>query len=281
MAADSDQAASEAAIRKMVAGYTEAYNKHDAEALANYWSPDAVYLDRETGEEISGRDNIAKRFTSLFKDQPDSKTTVESDSIRFISPNVAVEQGVSTETSGKNEPDEVPYTAIYVRRDGQWLLDRVTDQAKEEAPSHYEQLKQLEWMIGSWVDQDDEDNTTIETICNWTKNKNFITRSYTVTVGDEIELSGMQIVGWDPSAKAIHSWTFDSDGGFAEAIWQQKGDRWFIPNHGVLADGRKATMTNVIKKIDDDSFTWKTIERTAGGEILPNVDEVVIVREQQ
>src|SRR5689334_11614762 len=76
MAADSDQAASEAAIRKMVAGYVEAYNKHDVEALANYWSPDAVYVDRETGDEVSGRDNIAKRFTALFKDEPDSKMTV-------------------------------------------------------------------------------------------------------------------------------------------------------------------------------------------------------------
>jgi len=280
LAADSDQAASEAAIRKMVAGYVEAFNKHDAAALANYWSPDAVYLDRDTGEEVSGRDNIAKRFATLFKDEPDSKMTVSTESIRFVSPNVAVEQGTSTETIGKNAPDEVPYTAIYVRRDGQWLLDRVTDQSKEEAPSHYEQLKPLEWMVGSWVDKDDDDNATIETVCNWTKNRNFLTRSYTVTVGDDVALSGMQIIGWDPSAKAIHSWTFDSDGGFSEAIWKQKGDRWYIPNHGVLADGRKATMTNIIKKIDDNSFTWQTIERTAGGEILPNIDEVLIVREQ-
>jgi hypothetical protein len=40
-------------------------------------------------------------------------------------------------------------------------------------------------------------------------------------------------------------------------------------------------MTNVIKKIDDNSFSWQTIERTAAGEILPNIDEVVIVRERE
>jgi hypothetical protein len=98
-------------------------------------------------------------------------------------------------------------------------------------------------------------------------------------VGDEIELSGMQIIGWDPEAKIFRSWTFDSDGGFAEATWENKKDRWYVRNHGILADGRKATMTNIIKKIDDNSFSWQTIERTAGGEILPNIDEVVIVRE--
>lgn len=280
-AAESDQSASEAAIGKMVAGYVEAFNKHDAQTLANYWSPDAVYIDRVTGEEVSGRDEIAKRFTALFKDQPDSKMTVNTESIRFVSPNVALEQGKSVETIGKNEPEEVPYTAVYVRRDGQWLLDRVTDLAKEEVPSHYEQLKVLEWMVGSWVDKDDDDNATIETVCNWTKNRNFLTRSYTITVGDEIELSGMQIVGWDPAAKTIRSWTFDSDGGFAEATWENKKDRWYVRNHGILVDGRKATMTNVIKKIDDNSFSWQTIERTAGGEILPNIDEVVIVRERE
>jgi uncharacterized protein (TIGR02246 family) len=281
LAADSDQAASEAAIRKMVAGYVEAFNKHDAQALANYWSPDAVYLDRVTGEEVSGRDNLAKRFTALFKNQADSKMTVNTESIRFVSPNVAVEQGTSTETTGKNPPEEIPYTAVYVKRDGQWLLDRVTDQGKEEAPSHYEQLKPLEWMVGRWVDKDDDDNATIATDCNWTKNQTFLTRSYTVTVGDETKLSGMQIIGWDPAAKRIRSWTFDSDGGFAEATWEKKGDRWYIRNHGVLADGRKGTMTNVIRKIDDNSFTWQTVERTAGGELLPNIDEVVIVRAQQ
>ena len=43
----SAQSADEAAIRKMAASYVEAFNKHDAE----HWSPDAVYLNRTTGEE--------------------------------------------------------------------------------------------------------------------------------------------------------------------------------------------------------------------------------------
>jgi uncharacterized protein (TIGR02246 family) len=272
--------ADEAAIRKMVAGYVEAFNKHDAEALSNYWSPDAVYLDRATGEEVVGRPEIVKRFTGLFKDQPDEKMTVNTQSIRFVSPNVAVEQGTSTETVGKGEPEEVPYTAVYIKRDGQWLLDRVTDQGKQEVPSHYEQLKPLEWMVGRWVDKDDADNATIETDCKWSKNQNFLVRSYAVSVGDQIDLSGMQVIGWDPAAKSIRSWTFDSDGGFAEATWERKGDRWYIRNKGVLADGRKATMTNVIKQLDDNSFTWQTVERTAGDELLPNIDEVVIQRQK-
>ena len=61
--------------------------------------------------------------------------------------------------------------------------------------------------------------------------------------------------------------------------WTLKKDHWFIQNKGVLADGRKASMVNVIKQVDQNSFTWQTVERTVGGELLPNIDEVLIARE--
>lgn len=272
-----EQSADEAAIRQADQAYVEAYNKHDAKALADAWSPEAVYLNRATGAEVVGRAAIAEQFAASFKDQPEAKLDLRVESIQFISPNVAVEHGVAKIMTPKAEPEEINYNAVFVRREGKWLLDRVTEKADESAPSHYEQLKPLEWMIGRWVDKDD--NVDITTECQWTKNRSFITRSFTVATGGQISMSGMQIIGWDPDAKTIRSWTFDSDGGFAEATWTYKKDRWFIRNQGVLADGRKASMVNIIKQVDENSFTWQTIERTAGGELLPNIDEVLIVRE--
>jgi uncharacterized protein (TIGR02246 family) len=269
--------AAEAEIRKADAAYVEAYNKHDAKALADAWSPEAVYLNRISGEEVVGRAAIAEEFAGLFKDRPEVTLDLSVESIQFLSPNVAVEQGTAKMLLPKAAPEEIDYSAVYVKRDGRWLLDRVTDRAKEETPSHYEQLKALEWMVGRWVDKDD--SVTIETECSWTKNRNFLTRSFTVEAEGRIDMSGMQFVGWDPATKTIRSWTFDSDGGFAEATWTRKGDRWFISNKGVLADGRRASMVNVIKPVDENTFTWQTIERTAGGELLPNINEVVIVRE--
>ncbi len=270
----------EVAIRKADEAYVQAFNKHDANALADAWSPEAVYLNRITGAEVVGRAAIAEQFAAYFTAQPDVKLDLSVESIQFVSPNVAIENGTGKTLLPKAEPEEIDYSAVYVRRDGRWLLDRITDKSKEAAPpSHYDQLKPLEWMIGRWVDKDDKDNASIETNCNWTKNRNFITRSFKVTVDDHIDMSGMQIVGWDPAAKTIRSWTFDSNGGFAEATWTHKGDRWFISNKGVLADGQRATMVNVIKQVDENSFTWQTVERTAGGELLPNIDEVLIVRE--
>ena len=272
-----EPAANEAAIRKADEAYVKAFNRHDAKALADAWSPEAVYLNRITGDEVVGRAAIAEEFTALFKDQPEVKLDLSVESIQFVSPNVAIEHGIAKTLTPKAEPEEEGYSAVFVRRDGQWLLDRVTDTAKEGAPSSYEHLKPLEWMIGHWVDKDDK--VDIETECKWTKKQSYITRSFTVAAEGQINLSGIQIIGWDPVIKTIRSWTFDSDGGYSEAVWTFKKDRWFIQNKGYLADGRKASMTNVIKQVDQNSFTWQTDDRTVGGELLPNINGVLIVRE--
>jgi hypothetical protein len=133
-------------------------------------------------------------------------------------------------------------------------------------------------MIGSWVDKDQDDNATIHTDCEWTKNRNFMTRSYAVVVGDKVNMSGMQIVGWDPIAKQIRSWVFDSNGGYSDGKWKHKGNRWIVQQTGVLADGGKTASTNIFTYVDKDSFTWQAIDRTVDGEMQPNVDEVLIVR---
>jgi uncharacterized protein (TIGR02246 family) len=268
----------DAAVRVVSAAYVEAFNKRDAVALADLWSPEAVYVNRISGEEFVGRAAIADQFKALFAAQPELKLTVDVESVRLLSPNVAVEQGTARLLEKDAEPDAVEYTAVYVKRDGKWLLDRETDEVTDEPPpSNYEQLKALEWLIGRWVDQDDV--VRVETECRWSKNENFLIRSFSVQAEGKIESSGMQVIGWDQADKRIRSWTFDSDGGFAEAVWTKRGEQWFIQNKGVLADGRRASMVNVLKPVDADSFTWETVERTAGDELLPNIDAVLIVRE--
>src|SRR5437868_8741177 len=77
-----NQAADEAAIRKAAASYAEAFNKHDAKAVADQWSPDAVYLNRTTGEEAVGREAIAQQFVDLFKEQPNVKLEVNVSSVQ-------------------------------------------------------------------------------------------------------------------------------------------------------------------------------------------------------
>lgn len=267
-----------AALRANVTAYVDAFNKRDAAAIAALWSPEAVYVNRITNEEVVGREKISEQFSSLFKVRPEMKLAIDVASIRLLSPNVAVEHGTARFLEKDKEPDSVDYVAVSVKRDGKWLLDRVTDELPDEPPpSNYEQLKSLEWLVGSWIDQDDD--VRIETTCNWSKNRNFLIRTFTVEADDADESSGLQVVGWDPAAKKIRSWTFDSDGGFADAVWTKRGEKWYIENKGVLADGRRASMVNVMQTVSPDSFTWQTIERTAGAELLPNIDPVLVVRQ--
>ncbi len=282
ISSSADQAADEAAIRKSDDAYVEAYNKHDAKALATLWSLEAVYVDPETGDEAVGREEIEKEFAETFEGLKDAKLEIDVQSIKFLSPNVAVESGTARTVRPKEEPDVSTYSALFVKHDGKWLLDRVTEEEPPAPPtpppSNYEHLKDLEWMVGSWIDDDEDDDATIQTDCNWAKNKNFMTRSFAVVIRDQVNMAGMQIIGWDPAAKQIRSWVFDSDGGFAEGKWTRKGNRWVIQQTGTLPDGSKSSAVNIIKQIDNDSFTWQTVQRSVNGDILPDVDEVTVAR---
>ena len=132
-------------------------------------------------------------------------------------------------------------------------------------------------MIGRWVDKDD--NVDIETDCQWTKNRSFITRSFTVASrAKSICPACRSSVGIRPPRPSGHGRSTPT-----AALPRPPGPARKVAgsfeNKGILADGRKASMVNVIKQVDQNSFTWQTIERTAGGELLPNVNEVLIVRE--
>ena len=271
------QAADEAAIRKAVESYVAAFNQGDAKALAALWSPDAVYTNRASGQQVVGRADIEKQFAALFAETKGAKLQATTESVRFVSPNVAVEEGTAKVSRPDQAAEESDYSAVYLKRDGQWLLDRVSEEEAPVVQTHYEQLKELEWMIGRWVDQDDD--ATIVTECNWTRNNNFITRSFTVQIRDRLNVAGMQIIGWDPAAKQIRSWVFDSDGGFGQATWKKKGDRWSVQQSGVLPDGRKSSAVTILHRLDDSTCTMQTVNRTADGELLPNIEEIKITKE--
>jgi uncharacterized protein (TIGR02246 family) len=269
----------EAAIHASGAAFLAAYNARDAKKLAALWSPEAVYVDPLTGEETVGRDEIEKVFADAFADNKDVKLSVEDVSLEFVSPNVAIVRGTAHVTRPGEEPDDSEFTSVRVKQGGQWLIDRVSEIEKEKPlPSNYEHLKELEWMIGTWHDDDPRPSIDIQTDCEWTKNKNFLTRSFAVTIGNQVNKSGMQMIGWDPVEKKIHSWTFDSDGGFAEGTWAHKGNKWFVQNLGTLPDGAKTSSTNIVTVVDENSFKWESVSREIDGQLQPNVDPVMVVR---
>ena len=279
-AKQNDNSQAEAAIRKLVDSYVEDFNAGDAKAVALHWASSAVYLSRTTGERVSGREDIQKQMEAMFADTPGLKLEVSVDSIRLLSDSVAVEDGTARFIEAGTPPTETTYTAIHIKENGKWKMDSVRETVIPSVVtlSNYKYLSELEWMIGQWID--DAGDSTIETKCEWTKNRNFITRSFKASIQGQIELEGTQVIGWDPSSGTIRSWMFDSDGGFGEGTWERNDNRWIVKLSQVLPDGGKGSSVNIFTYIDNDTFTWQSIGRQIDGEFVPNVEEVTVVRKK-
>jgi hypothetical protein len=143
-------------------------------------------------------------------------------------------------------------------------------------PSNYEHLQGLEWLIGKWVDKEDDSEVIMQG--KWDKNKNFLTQKFSVIIDGNLELEGFQIIGWDPIKKQIRSWVFDSDGGFGEGVWRKQGDKWIVESTQTLSEGKKGTSINIYSNIQPNSYTWESNGREVGGNILPNIEPVTVER---
>ena len=269
------RAKDEAAIRASVRSYVEAFNRGDAKRLAAHWSDDGEYIGPD-GTRIAGRTSIEAAFKDLFSTEDSPRLEVSKPQVKFVTDEVAIEEGIARVISPREAPTDSTYMAVHVKKEGKWKLHSVRETVLPSPPSHYGELQQLEWMIGSWVDESEA--AVVETVCQWTKNKNFITRTFKASVEGMDPLEGTQVIGWDPAAGSIRSWLFDSDGGFAEGFWSQDGNRWIVRTKQVLPDGRQASSVNVFTYRDQNTFTWQSTQRLVDGEELPNVEEFPVVR---
>ena len=269
---DDDTAQISAAIQS----YVTTFNARDAEKLVSHWSPDGVYTSRTTGEAVLEREAVAQEFEAMFADEKLPKLAVATESIEFISPNVALERGMATVTRAKDEVALSRYQVVYVKRDGSWLIDRVTEDEMAVESAHHENLKELAWLIGEWSDQ--ADGFRVEIACQWTKNKNFISRSYVVANEEEVQSSGLQIISWDAKENEIRSWLFDSDGGVVAGNWTKRDDRWIVRSVATLADGGRGSFTSQFRPLEDGTYAWQKTNRVVDGRLLPNVGEIVMQR---
>ena len=70
-----------------------------------------------------------------------------------------------------------------------------------------------------------------------------------------------QRIGWDPLARQIRSWEFDSEGGFGEGKWSRDGERWVIKHTGVRPEGRPPRPRNIMSR---ERPTWCAGSRPTG-----------------
>jgi uncharacterized protein (TIGR02246 family) len=273
-----DNADAKAAIAKNGEAFIEAFHKGDAKTLAAFWTTNGEYTD-QTGKVLKGREAIEKAFQSLFAENKDLKLRIDSDSLRFVTADVAIEKGTTAVIApGGGPPSRAHYTIVHVKKDGQWYLDSVRD-SPYVAPANAEHLRGLEWAIGEWTGS--TDTGEVERLSfDWTENQNFIVASFTTAAKNVLVGDATVWIGWDPTAKNIRAWLFDSTGGFGEGTWTQNGQSWSLKMCVVLQDGKKATGTYVLTRVDGENLTLQAKDRSLDGKEVPDAKEVKMKRSQ-
>ena len=69
--------AAEAALRTAANEFTAAFDRGDAEALAQHFTTDAVYVD-DNGQRFAGRKSIQQEYATLFANRSDLRLQLEA-----------------------------------------------------------------------------------------------------------------------------------------------------------------------------------------------------------
>jgi uncharacterized protein (TIGR02246 family) len=268
----------EGEIRDLLKAVTDAYNRADARGLADRFTDDASLFDQD-GEEVRGREAIGRRYAEAFGRGPTCKISDTVEAVHFLSPDIASVAGhfqLEAEDGTALSPGR--FCLIAVRKEGRWQLGELRDiaTASDEAAEEGGPLRDLEWLVGDWVD-DGEDGKVASTV-RWDEGRKFLVRKYSVQIAGEPDRSGTQWIGWDPQANQIRSWVFDSDGDFGEGRWTRSGNAWIVKASGTTGDGLTTSSTQVIEPINKDSLRLGSTDRVVGTEQLPDIEEVVMVR---
>ena len=183
-AASGDPGAEKTAIINNAKAFVDAFEKGDAKAVATFWAEDGDYVDLD-GRQLQGRTAIEDAFKEFFKENKGMKLRIDVKSVRFVAPDVAIEDG----TSSVIPPDGAPpnqgsYTNVHVKKGGQWVLQSVRE-APYTPPGNYAKLHGLEWAVGEWVDEGDGPEIGHVTL-EWSDDGNFLISTQDVTVKDTL-----------------------------------------------------------------------------------------------
>lgn len=264
----------ETAIRANVEAFSRAANLRDAKTVAVTFTPTAEFVDGD-GNVFHGRAAIEAEFEALFKVHPNGRLAIAPTELRAIAPGVMLEEGTAT-VGPADQSSEVGYTIVHVKQaNGKWLMASLRSDGDEDVAPH-EQLRQLEWLIGDWVDESDD--AVVRTSTRWSDDKNFILSDFVVQLPQRGTIRGTQRIGWDASIGKIRSWVFDAEGGHGEGVWTRVDDRWIVKATGVRPDGDVGTATNIYMPAGPDSFILSSVDRLVGDEAAPDITVKVVRR---
>ena len=124
----SGSGADTAAIKQLVASYSEDFNRHDAHAISSLFAEDADFTNLR-GMSRHGRQELEPFFGNLFSGiLKNAQRTDSVRSLRFLSPEIAavdtncVITGSTTPTGTENPPRKGLLELIVTKHGGQWFI---------------------------------------------------------------------------------------------------------------------------------------------------------------
>jgi uncharacterized protein (TIGR02246 family) len=256
-------------IQAQTERFLRAFESGDAERVASFWTADGELIG-DDGSAYRGRAAIEKAYRELFGARAKRQAEIQRESLRFPSRDTAIEEGRFKVRVDRGEPTTNRFSILHVREGGKWLMAVV-----REWPAESVSLRDLEWLIGSWVAQ--RDDGEVHTTYEWMWNQSFIRVQFTIRQKDRT-LTGFQMIGLDAVSGNLHSWTFESEGGFGEATWSRDGKKWVLDSAGRLTDGSNLASTIILTPLDPDSFTWQAVKRSVDGEEEEDLPPVKVTR---
>src|SRR5262249_42834692 len=151
---------------KAMKAYETAFNKGDAEGVMALWASDAEFIS-DDGKATRGRDAIAALMKRAFTEHKGLTIKLTNKAIRFIKPDVALQDAVVTMKAQDMPADSGPYVVVWTKTDGNWLLASVRDLPDETpaAGTSHSVLKQFEWLVGEWTGE--EKDTSVAMSVRW------------------------------------------------------------------------------------------------------------------
>jgi uncharacterized protein (TIGR02246 family) len=152
--------------------YEAAYASGDAKALVDFFTDDAEYTS-EDGRTFKGRAEIEETIRAALLERKGGNLAINMESVRLLAPGVLLEKGTTTVTPNDGDASESLYTAIYVKKNGEWKISQLIESPKPATTPH-ERLAELAWLIGKWAETDEANDLTVDSEYLWARSTTFI-----------------------------------------------------------------------------------------------------------
>jgi uncharacterized protein (TIGR02246 family) len=263
-----DRSADRAAVRASIQEFLKALAKGDAREVAAFWTPTGEYARGELT--IRGRANIQKAYAESLKKKQPGTVTVEGESIRFLSDDTAVQEGMFVvKRPNPAEATRSQVSILCVRSSGKWHFGILRETPVEAS------LHDLAWLVGTWSFPSDGAESRM--VVEWAEGKKYLL-CRTTSTREKQTSTATQIVALHPATGNIRSWTFESDGSLGESVWSRTDKGWTAKVTSYTADGDKATATTTLTPVDENTFIFRSTGRTVDGEPDEDVGPIKVTR---